>query len=230
MPKNKKGKIKNKKERARPKFDVHNEAVKALWGVVLVIFFLLSVLALIDKAGEAGSVFKKVAESLLGLGRFAIPFTFLGASYILFSSKRRNSYIPLFTGGFLFFSGTLGILSIFAPEGSMGGGYWGRFFSLIFVKLFGEPASAIVFVGLIFSSLIISFNIRPAMLLSALRKRSEEEKAQDDLSQDASGRDIKEGGKTEFKVRTWQGAENPKFETNSKTKNQKQDERDDKRG
>lgn len=202
--------LKKKKDKPRPKFDVHNEAIKTLWGVVLIILFFLSALAFVGKAGAAGAMFHEITKSLFGVGMFVIPFAFLAASYILFSSGRRNSYIPLIVGGVLFFSGMLGAFSIFSREGSMTGGYLGYFVSMPFIKSLGNMASFIIFTGLIFASVIISFNIRVKKILEVFKKRREDKKllseqgivgpdSSDDL---AKGEDSK--NKTEFKVKTWQ--------------------------
>ena len=202
--------LKKKKDKPRPKFDVHNEAIKTLWGVVLIILFFLSALAFVGKAGAAGAMFHEITKSLFGVGMFVIPFAFLAASYILFSSGRRNSYIPLIVGGVLFFSGMLGAFSIFSREGSMTGGYLGYFVSMPFIKSLGDVASFVIFTGLIFVSVIISFNIRVKKIIEVFKKRREDKKllseqgavgpdSNDDLSK---GEDSK--NKTEFKVKTWQ--------------------------
>lgn len=202
--------LKKKKDKPRPKFDVHNEAIKTLWGVVLIILFFLSALAFVGKAGAAGAMFHEITKSLFGVGMFVIPFVFLAASYILFSSGRRNSYIPLIVGGVLFFSGMLGAFSIFSREGSMTGGYLGYFVSMPFIKSLGDVASFVIFTGLIFVSVIISFNIRVKKIIEVFKKRREDKKllseqgavgpdSNDDLSK---GEDSK--NKTEFKVKTWQ--------------------------
>ena len=164
---------KKKKDKPRPKFDVHNEAIKAWWAVVLVILFFLSTRAFVGQAGAAGSMFHEITSSLFGLGRFVIPFVFLAASYILFGSGRRNSYIPLIIGGALFFSGILGIFNIFSREGSMAGGYLGYFVSMPFIKSLGNAASVVIFVGLIFASVIISFNIRVKKVIETFKNRRE---------------------------------------------------------
>jgi len=202
---------KKKKDKPRPKFDVHTEAIKALWGVVLVILFLLSTLAFAGKAGTAGSMFHEITKSLFGIGRFVIPFAFLAASYILFSSGRRNSYIPLIIGGVLFFSGILGIFNISSREGSMAGGYLGYFVSMPFIESLGNVASFVIFTGLIFGSVIISFNIRVKKILEAFKSRREGKKLlseQGSIKLDSDGNLIKgedSKNKTEFKVKTWQG-------------------------
>jgi S-DNA-T family DNA segregation ATPase FtsK/SpoIIIE len=205
---------KSKKSKTRPRFDVHSEVVKALWGVGFIVLFSLVILAFAGKAGSAGSIFSKIAESLFGLGRFSIPFVFLAASYILFGSGKRASYIPLVISGLLFFSGILGILNIFSPEGSVNGGYWGYFVSLPFVGYLGKFASFVIFFGFIISAIIISFNVRINKLVERVRGRSEKEKNESSL-QEQSGK--LEEKPTEFKVRTWQSEK-------VKTQGEKQEE------
>lgn len=221
MEKNKKG-GKNKKDKRRPRFDVHSEVVKALWGVAFIVLFFLANLAFVGKAGSAGSIFSKITEALFGLGRFAIPFVFLAASYILFGSGKRSSYVPLITGGLLFFSGVLGILNVFSPEGSTNGGYWGYFVSLPFIGYLGKLASFVIFLGFIIAAIIISFNVRIDKLIERVRGRAEKEKNASSLEEKP----------TEFKVRTWQSEsenqtsniKNQSADSKVKTKGKKQEE------
>ena len=175
----KKNKSRKRKIKERPRFDVHSEAIKALWGVVLAILFFVSILAFIGKAGDLGVMFSDTTKTLFGVGRFIIPFVFLAASYILFSSGKRNSYVPLVVGGILFFSGMLGLFNIFSSNGSMsGGGYLGYFVSTVFISFLGKIASFVIFLGIIFASIIISFNIRITKVIGAFRERKEGKQAE----------------------------------------------------
>lgn len=163
-----------RKEKERAKFDVHREAIKSLWGVFFIILFLLSALSFVGKAGAAGGAFSQITESVFGWGRFAIPPAFLAASYILFTSWRRNSYLPLSAGGILFFSGVLGLFHIAAGEELMRGGYWGYIVSFPVVMPLGKIAASIIFLGLIAISFIVSFNIKIGKLIEERRTRMTE--------------------------------------------------------
>ncbi len=199
----------SRKDKSRPKFDIHSEALKALWAVVFIIFFLLSLLALVGKAGAAGRIFSDISESLIGLGRFIIPFSFLAGSYILFRSRKRNSYMPLIIGGFLFFSGILGLLSLLPILGNinMPGGYWGHYLSLIFVKIFGKIAASIIFLGAIAASFIVSFNLRPGTMIAQRREKMAEKRSMMAESREQEkqkeGEIVADTDKT-LKVKTWQ--------------------------
>ncbi len=207
----------NKKGKTRPRFDVHSEVVKALWGVAFIVLFFLAILAFVGKAGSAGSIFSKITEVLFGLGRFGIPFVLLAASSILFGSGKRNSYIPLIAGGLLFFSGILGILNIFSAEGAMNGGYWGYFVSLPFIGYLGQLASFVIFLGFIIAAIIISFNIRIDKIMERVRGRAEKEKDASSLDLEQSGSDINKNEKpTEFKVKTWQSGVSEKTRSTEK--------------
>ena len=142
-------------------------------------FFLLSILSFFGKAGPAGNVFGRITEWMFGLGRFAIPFLILAASYVLFTSHKRKSYIPILIGVFLFFSGFLGILHLLSSGGGIQGGYWGYFVSLPFVPLFGKTASFIIFIGLIVTSVIIGLNIRVGKILAERRAQILEKRAKE---------------------------------------------------
>jgi len=208
-PPKKRGSKKKKEDKKRPRFDVHREAIKSLWGVIFVILFLLTILSFIGKAGAAGDVFAHSAELIFGWGRFIIPLAFLAASYILFTSWRRNSYIPLIIGGVLFFSGILGLVQIISGGETLQGGYWGYGVSLPLVTPFGNIAAAIIFLGLIVVSFIISFNIKVGKFIEDRRiKIAERKEYQEADSSDSQGAEqaIKDssGG---LQVKTWKDRE-----------------------
>lgn len=229
---------KKKEKKTRPKFDVHSEVVKALWGVAFITLFFLSILAFIGKAGGLGSLFSDIFRALFGVGRFLVPLVFLAASFVLFSSGKRNSYIPLLIGGFLFFSGILGMIGIFSTDGDMSGGYWGYFVSLPFIKFLGKLASFFVFAGFILASIIISFNIRITKFMARTNEWKENRKSRNDLGisgTEAEAKPSVQSEKMEFRVKTWQGeedglkAKDVKSQVNAKsqsTKHKNQDEKE----
>ena len=110
MSKKKKvSKKEEKKKKKRPKFDMHSDAVKSLWGVMFLVLFILSILSLSGLAGNAGDMFSNAMRSIFGWGMYVIPPIMLVAVYILFNSWKRNTYLPLLIGSFLFFSGNVAI-------------------------------------------------------------------------------------------------------------------------
>jgi len=207
-PSKKRDSKKKKEDKKRPRFDVHREAIKSLWGVVFVILFLLATLSFIGKAGGAGDVFARSADLIFGWGRFIIPPAFLAASYILLTSWRRNSYIPLIAGGALFFSGILGLVHIVSGGETLQGGYWGYGVSLPLVTPLGNIAAAIIFFGLIVVSLIISFNIKVGKFIEGRRTKMAERKERldaDSLDSVESEQAIKGSGG--LQVKTWKDRE-----------------------
>ena len=190
MPKKSLKKKDKKKDIARPKFDVHSDAIKAIWGVVLVVLFFLTVLSFAGMAGGAGRIFLEFTKGAFGLGRFIIPFVLLAGSYILFSSHKRNSYLPLFVGGILFLSGILGLLNIISPEAVNLGGYWGYSAATPVKALFGKLAGALVLLGLIAAAGIISFNIKIGQIIAKRREK---------LAANMAHKEQKD-----IKVKTWQ--------------------------
>ncbi len=171
MPKKSLKKKEKKQDKARPKFDVHSDAIKAIWGVALIVLFLLSTLAFAGFAGAGGRFFAQASGAFLGFGKFVIPFALLGASYIFFTSYKRNTYLPIIFGGFLFFSGVLGIFHILSPAGERLGGYWGYFAARPVEGMFGKTAAIFVFSGLIVVSAIVVFNIKIGYMIARRREK-----------------------------------------------------------
>ncbi|OGZ60433.1 MAG: hypothetical protein A3B96_01465 [Candidatus Spechtbacteria bacterium RIFCSPHIGHO2_02_FULL_43_15b] len=200
--KKKKGKRDKKEDKERPLFDVHRDAIKAVWGVIFMVLFAISILSLFGKAGTGGHMIASTSEKVFGLGKYSVPLAFIAASFILFASRKRNAYLPLVVGGILFFSGMLGVLDVFG-EGEMSGGYWGYFIAWPLIKSFGETASIIVFLGLIFTSIIISLNLRISRLFRKKKKEenSEEEGGEEDSDEGKSTKSKEEN--KDIKVKTW---------------------------
>ncbi len=219
MSKEKKLSKKKKSEKRRPAFDVHREAIKSLWGIALIIFFSLAILSFVGKAGAAGRVFKDLADTIFGFGMFAIPFLFLIGSAILFSSWKRNSYVPLGIGGFLFFSGLLGLFHVLGGEGLMRGGYWGYAISLPFIIPLGKIAAIVIFLGFIAAAIIISLDVKIGKIVSRIRERNAravhgDGKTEEKAPSVAGGSEVLSVGKVT--VKTWQDAETPQTNRESR--------------
>ncbi|MBI1888883.1 MAG: hypothetical protein HYS15_03045, partial [Candidatus Spechtbacteria bacterium] len=205
MAKNKKLSKKKEKrekdEKKRPRFDIHSEALKSVWAVFLIILAFLAILSFFDRAGTAGRIFNDLSAIIFGWGRYAIPVSFIVGSIVLFSSWKRNSYVPLLMGGFLFFSGMLGALHVLLGEEAKRGGYFGYAAALPFVVSFGKIASIGIFLGLIVASIIISFNVKIGKIIRDLKERK---KAKEEVS---NGVERRENLKEEIKVKTWKDEE-----------------------
>lgn len=197
----KKKEKKEKDEKKRPRFDIHSEAMKSVWGVFFIILAFLTVLSFLDRAGTAGRIFNHFSEIIFGWGRYAIPASFIIGSVVLFSSWKRNSYVPLLIGGFLFFSGVLGSLHILLGETLKGGGYFGYAAALPFVAPFGKIASMGIFFGFIMASIIISFNVKIGKIIRDLKERK---KLKEETS---NGSKLYDNSKEEIKVKTWKDEE-----------------------
>src|SRR3989338_7167228 len=203
-----------KPEEERPLFDIHRDAIKSVWGIVFLTFFIISILSLFDMAGRGGELFVSISETVFGIGKYSIPLVFIAASFILFTTRKRNAYFPLFIGAVLFFTGILGILSVGDAEGDMRGGYWGFLVSWPLVKSVGDIASIVVLMGFIMASVVISFNVRVSSVVKQMMTKKELEEA-------AGGADASEKGTAGgdgIKVKTWNDAEDSS-EENSNGKN-----------
>jgi S-DNA-T family DNA segregation ATPase FtsK/SpoIIIE len=131
-------------------------------GIVSLFLSLFFLLASLNQAGILGAKVANLAERALGGGDKILPLSFLlaGFSFLFSLYKRKGIYIIF---GFL--------VLVFSFCSFLGekGGFFGKNFSLIFERLFGEILTKIIFLFFFFFSLFIFY---------LLLKREKKEKIQ----------------------------------------------------
>ena len=177
------GKLK-KKEKVRvkvardkaPIFDISQETKNSIFGVVAIIFAVISVLSFVDMAGQGGKLFSSVAKSLFGWGFFVIPIAFAMLAFSFIKSISRKIYASAIVGTSLFSLSILGIFYIFG-DGNMTdrvhqGGYLGIVFGLPLLKAVGSIASWVILLAALVVSVLVAMNVP----LRQLIKKEDEEK------------------------------------------------------
>lgn len=162
--KEKSKKIAKKQAKERePIFDISQETKNSIFGVLSVIFAVLSTLSFFGRAGVAGEVFNSISKTLFGWGFFIVPFAFalLGVSFI--KSISRKIYTSAVVGTVLFILSILAIFFIFGDvnftERVNQGGYLGIVLGLPLLKSVGLTASWIILITSIIVSLLITLNL-----------------------------------------------------------------------
>ncbi|OGN05175.1 MAG: hypothetical protein A2925_01330 [Candidatus Yanofskybacteria bacterium RIFCSPLOWO2_01_FULL_44_22] len=173
--KKEKHRLKARKSR-EPRFDISQETRNSILGIGSFILAILSVLSFVNMAGRAGDIFNVVSKSLFGWGFFLVPVAFLLLGLSFVKSLSRKIYLSAVFGTAVF---VLSILAIFFVIGDGAfsqrvdqGGYLGVILGFPVLELTGFSASLVIFVALIFVSLLLSLNIP---LYRLLRKEEDEE-------------------------------------------------------
>lgn len=167
----KNGKRKNQEQEDNKKYqgrlDLHPETKKSVLGIVFFALAGLTILSSFDLAGRAGSGLYSIIHSLLGVGYFLVPLTFLIIAIAFFRSLKTNIYFTPLFGGALFLLSFLGLIDIFSRNatdmaitaGDYPAGYIGFGVSWPFLYLFGFWASLLIFFVLVLISISIAFNL-----------------------------------------------------------------------
>ncbi len=151
-----------KKERSR----MNPETKKGLFIVFLFALAGISILSLLDLAGNAGQAIKNSLASSFGLGRYLVPVILMLLGYVSLNEKKYQLTTSNYLGIVLLVLSLLAILQINLVEGdplslgnlSDGGGYVGLVLSFPLLKLLGSVAAMLVLLAIFISSLLLTFN------------------------------------------------------------------------
>ncbi len=165
---------------------LNSETKKSVFGVVFITLTIITLFAYFDLAGVAGEYLKSGLTTLLGIGYFIVPITFLMIALALFKSIKTNFYLSVMFGGILFFLSFLGLIDVLSHSvssfsGKMAAGWVGFIIAYPFYNFLGFVVSVIIFISAILISFAVIFNI-PIRLPK--RKVKEEEEYEDQEYED----------------------------------------------
>ncbi len=159
-----------------PMFDISQETKNSIFGVLSIIFAVLSTLSFFGRAGVAGEVFNSLSKALFGWGFFIVPFAFVLLATAFIRSISRKIYLSAFIGTLLF---TLSILASFFIFGEVNftervhqGGYLGIVLGLPLLKSVGPVASWVILMAMLVVSSMVALNLPFYKLI----KKEEQEK------------------------------------------------------
>ncbi len=131
------------------------ETKRSIWGIVLIVFGIILILAKADKAGPVGEFLAKIFGTLLGWGYLILPLSFLlGGGALITTNKKRPSWI-VFTGMTMLILSALGLIHIFKPDG---GGWLGLVLGSLKIP-FGQIASSIINFAILIISVLVVLNV-----------------------------------------------------------------------
>jgi len=193
MPK-KRSKKKIKKTFAKKSSSLRSETKKGVLAIIFFTFAIISFLSFLGVAGVFGEYFVKLSRLFFGRGFILVSISFIlaGLAILLpgFSSKSKPMYKTILNGIVLFIFSVLGffhILSTRILNGNMdelgelggfavgsGGGYFGLVLGYPLIKFLGFWAGAVVLLGILAISILITFNI--SLIPTRITRQEKDEK------------------------------------------------------
>ncbi len=142
-------------QKAARERELHPDARKSIWAVVLFVTALILILAFAGKAGPVGEITYSLLLSLVGWGYLVLPAAFILTSVIFLTRERENIVRLTLLGAGLLVLSTLGLLEIISP----GHGGWLGLILGSLKHLFGEVAATVINIALAIISVILTLNI-----------------------------------------------------------------------
>ncbi len=147
------------KEKKPLRIYLPEEAKRYIFGIIIILLAIILALSFFEKAGIAGKAIFSTLNYLIGKSLFLLPLVLVLGSLVFFFSRYEKFLGGVFLAIILLILGVSAILECFSPAQKQGG-YLGYFISLLFLKLFGNLVTEIIFAfmiicgGLIFGYLL----------------------------------------------------------------------------
>lgn len=173
------------KEKKKPKLDIHPETKRGVAAVILFTLAVIFVLSFQGVGGFLGEYLLKAAKFVFGSCLWLVPLAFIAAGIAILKEIHRNVYLSSLLGMFLFVLSFLALVQILFPSDvGYRAGWLGYLISWPFFKIFGFWVSIVIFVALLFISVLVGFNI-------PLRKPIKEEKEEEGATAEKLSQEIK---------------------------------------
>lgn len=150
----------------REKTQINPETKKGIFIVFLFALAGISVLSILDLAGNAGQVIKNSLASFFGLGQYLVPIILMLLGYVSLNEKKYQLTASNYVGIVFLVLSLAAILQINLTDGdplsllnlAEGGGYLGLVLAFPLLKFLGGVATMLVLVAIFISSLLLTFN------------------------------------------------------------------------
>jgi S-DNA-T family DNA segregation ATPase FtsK/SpoIIIE len=160
-------------------FTLPEETKKLLFGILMFLLAIIFGLSFFGLSGQVGKLLMSIFMVLVGKTIFLFPLIFILAGFSFFYSKYKKFIYPLLLSATFFILGVAGTLEIL-KTGFHEGGYLGYIGSL-FLNLFGFWVTQIIFLTMIFVSLIIFWQLlSPSFLKKAKEIAFEKEEIKEE--------------------------------------------------
>jgi DNA segregation ATPase FtsK/SpoIIIE, S-DNA-T family len=154
--KNRNGKWKSQNRSQDFFSNLHPDALKSIWAIVFFGLAIILILAGIGKAGPVGEWLHKGLETLVGIGYFVVPLSFIFVAIVFLVTDRQKILGVTLFGATILILSILGFIEIISPDN---GGWMG----LVLGSLkwpFGEIAAGVINVVIMIVAVIMTANLK----------------------------------------------------------------------
>lgn len=152
---------KDRKKRSRDRSEktpffglTSKETANGILGVFSIVLAIFLIMGALDISGPAGRFVNKWLSFLFGFGYYLLPIVFIMLAISFLREQERDFAMPQIFGSIILFLSSLGLVNLFSSNGGVIGALISRPLDSIFHVYF----SAIVFLALIITSILIIFN------------------------------------------------------------------------
>ncbi|TSC91609.1 MAG: putative cell division FtsK/SpoIIIE [Parcubacteria group bacterium Licking1014_17] len=159
-------------------FGLAQETKNGIWSIACFGLAVITTLAFLNKAGDAGLVFSVVASRLFGWGIFLIPLALVILGIAFLKSIHSRIYSSALVGTGIFVLGFLGLFYI-TGKGDIAtrvtqGGYLGLVLGFPLLRFVGSIASFTVLFLVLIISILVALNVPIHSILFFLKPAKEE--------------------------------------------------------
>ena len=160
-----------------PNSSLHPEAKKSVFAIIFIGLASILILASFKQAGPVGNFFYQILSRFFGWGYYLLPAILLITALAILASKQRKIFGITLLGAVLFVISGLGIIDLLVSDA---GGLIGKFIGALEIP-FGQPASLVITVTLLISSIIITLNLPLKIPRWRIPEKKKEEERPEEL-------------------------------------------------
>ncbi len=155
MARDRKKRNREKGEEKMPLFGLTSrETANGILGVFSIVFAIFLIMGALNLSGQAGAFVYKWLSYLFGFGYYLLPIVFILLAVSLLREEERDFAMAQIFGSIILFLSSLGLVNLFSDKG----GVVGALISKPLDSLFNTYFSAIIFLALLVTSVLIIFN------------------------------------------------------------------------
>ncbi len=162
--------------------EVSPDTLREILGVSFIVLGIVFLLAVLNIAGNLGSIIYALSKIAIGQTSFFLPIIFVMVGFGFLYPQRLLIKPSTILGILIFIVSSSALIQlIFAYRGTIeqvkagvGGGYVGYLATYIFSQIFGFWASLVIFLGTLISALLLTFNTSFSRLKEKLAEFKEE--------------------------------------------------------
>ena len=168
------------------------ETRNSIIAAIILMFALLSILALLNQAGIAGAYARQGFSYLFGSMGFFLPVLLLCVALSFIFEIRNSHWRSTAIGGIAVMVSALGTVELFS-DAPMRAGVLGHFLALPILAYFSRGAGLVIFVTLLLVGAMVMFNVPLFSLLKGTMKKTVKEEKKDQEGKESDESEMTEG-------------------------------------